>query len=52
MAWRQLSHTLACLSKFPTLLKYKIMGITPQSFKYVDWILPIVWQSYKIFLTL
>ncbi len=29
MTWRQLSQLLAYVSKFPTLLYYKMMGITP-----------------------
>lgn len=29
MTWRQLSQPLAYVSKFPTLLDYKMMGITP-----------------------
>lgn len=29
MTWRQLSQLLAYMSKFPTLLYYKMMGITP-----------------------
>lgn len=29
MTWRQLSQLLAYVSKFPTLLYYKMMSITP-----------------------
>ena len=29
MTWRQLSQLLAYVSKFPTLLYYKMKGITP-----------------------
>lgn len=32
MTWKQLSQLLAFVSKFPTLLYYKMMGITPLVF--------------------
>lgn len=38
MARRQLGQLLAYLSKFPTLLFYKMMGITPLIFYFADWI--------------
>lgn len=37
MTWRQLSQLLAFVSKFPTLLYYKMKGITPLVFKMKNW---------------
>ena len=42
--------TLAFLSKFPTLLFYKMMGITPLMNNIIDWNAPILLQIYIIFL--
>ena len=47
---RQLSQLLAYMSKFPTLLYYKMMGITPLFFNIKKWINSISLQIYDFFL--
>lgn len=50
MTRRQLSQPLAFLSKFPTLLFYKMMGITPLVNYFLNQFMLIQVQNYKIFL--
>lgn len=49
MTWRQLSQLLAFLSKFPTLLFYKMMGITPLVFNTLKWRNSNSEQIYDLF---
>ena len=52
MTWRQLSQLLAFVSKFPTLLYYKMMGITPLVFSTLKWRNSNPLQNYGLFLEL
>ena len=49
MTWRPLSQLLAYVSKFPTLLYYKMMGITPLVNYVMSWNAPTALQNYTKF---